>query len=323
MDTDKPISLPVIEVIEPVVQKKLDESNIEWTGVTWNPWQGCIKVSPECKNCYMYRDKKRYGKDPKKIVRSSPATFNKPLKWQREVEQGLRTGINRYVFTCSWSDWFIEQADGWRAEAWEIVRRCPGLIFQILTKRHNRMIHNLPPFWEEIRDRVILGVSCGDEQTAELRLPVLGELKDLGFTTFVSYEPALGPVPWSTFGTYIPRSGGRIRPVMDQLISGGESGPGARISHPDLHRAARDFAVAWGVKYLFKQWGEWWPLSQAAFRPAPSWQGKFQTYVSNGSSGDAARTESVYRVGKKAAGRLLDGREWNEMPATAGQAVLA
>lgn len=71
-------------------------SSIEWTNDTWNPWQGCIKISPGCKNCYMYRDKRRYGQDPRDIVRSKPSTFNSPLtKYKGPL-----------VFTCSWSDFF-------------------------------------------------------------------------------------------------------------------------------------------------------------------------------------------------------------------------
>src|ERR1700728_2917718 len=104
---------------------QIDRSKIAWCGPTWNPWRGCIKVSPGCKNCYMYRDKKRYGQDPYTPVRSAVQTFNKPLKWQREVREGKRVGHDRLVFTCSWSDWFIKESDPWRGDAWSIVRQCP------------------------------------------------------------------------------------------------------------------------------------------------------------------------------------------------------
>jgi protein gp37 len=83
-----------------------EKSAIEWTQNTWNPWQGCHKVSPGCKFCYMYRDKERYGQDPKIVVRSKPPTFNAPLKWKEPA----------LVFTCSWSDWFVEEADDWRTK---------------------------------------------------------------------------------------------------------------------------------------------------------------------------------------------------------------
>jgi protein gp37 len=121
----------------------------------------------------MYRDKKRYGQDPATVVRSASATFLKPLKWQREVERGIRTGHDRLVFTCSWSDWFIEEADNWRPEAWDIVRATPGLIYQILTKRPERIADHLPSFWQEIRVRCWLGTSIEDQAAMDLRGPIM------------------------------------------------------------------------------------------------------------------------------------------------------
>jgi len=79
-------------------------SKIEWTQHTWNPWQGCHKVSSGCKNCYMFREKIRYGQEPNVVIRSKDVTFNAPRKWRDRA----------FVFTCSWSDFFIEEADAWR-----------------------------------------------------------------------------------------------------------------------------------------------------------------------------------------------------------------
>jgi len=90
---------------------------IAWTDATWNCWQGCHKVSTGCKNCYMFTDKKRYGQTPDVVIRSAAATFNAPLKWAQNREKYGH--INR-VFVDSWSDFFIEEADAWRAEAWAI-----------------------------------------------------------------------------------------------------------------------------------------------------------------------------------------------------------
>ena len=86
-----------------------ETTGIAWCDATWNPWQGCHKVSEGCKNCYMFRDKKRYGQDPNTVVRSADATFCKPLTWAKNREK--YASINR-VFTCSWSDFFIPEADG-------------------------------------------------------------------------------------------------------------------------------------------------------------------------------------------------------------------
>src|SRR3990172_2238186 len=105
-----------------------EKTAIAWTDKTWNPWMGCHKVSAGCKACYMYRDMPRYGKDPT-VVQRSKTTFADPLKWPDPAK----------VFSCSWSDFWIEEADPWRTEAWSIIRRTPHLTYQILTKRPARI----------------------------------------------------------------------------------------------------------------------------------------------------------------------------------------
>src|SRR5437868_587512 len=109
------------------------ETGISWTEHTWNPWRGCTKVSPGCANCYMFREQRRYGRDPTQVVRTK--TWNDPIKWNRQAAEAGRKDL---VFTCSWSDFFHEGADEWRDEAWAVIRSCPNLIFQILTKRADR-----------------------------------------------------------------------------------------------------------------------------------------------------------------------------------------
>ena len=74
-----------------------EKTNIEWTDATWNCWQGCHKISFGCLNCYMYREKKRYGQNPNIVIRSSDKTFNAPLKWENP----------KYIIVCSWSDFFM------------------------------------------------------------------------------------------------------------------------------------------------------------------------------------------------------------------------
>lgn len=96
----------------------MKNSNIEWTDHSWNPWYGCHKVSQGCAHCYMFREQQRFGRDPG-IVQRSRTTFRAPLSWARAAR---RRQARQCVFTCSWSDFFIEDADAWRAEAWEIIR---------------------------------------------------------------------------------------------------------------------------------------------------------------------------------------------------------
>lgn len=207
-------------------------TKIQWTDETWNPWQGCQQVSPGCDNCYMFRDKRRYGQDPETVVRSKPPTFRKPLKWNREARGA---GVRRLVFTASWADFFSREADEWRDDAWAIVRECDSLIFQILTKRHGRIAKCLPDDWGDGYPNVWLGVSAENQEWADRRIPAL--LSVPAAVRFVSYEPALGDVD---FRDYLPvphtsdwcaAHGGPRRcgcGLLDWLIVGGESGPGAR-----------------------------------------------------------------------------------------------
>lgn len=158
-----------------------DKSAIQWTDATWNPWMGCHKVSPGCKNCYMFREQKFYGNDPN-IVRRSKTTFDAPLKWKEP----------KRIFTCSWSDFFIEEADPWRDEAWEIIRKTPQHTYQILTKRPERIKDHLPAFWGELYGRVWLGVSVENQKSANQRIPILLDVP--ASRRFLSCEPLLGPV---------------------------------------------------------------------------------------------------------------------------------
>lgn len=155
-------------------------TEIKWTDHTWNPWQGCKKVSPGCKNCYMFRDKKRWGQDGSNIHRSGNVTFFNPLSWKEPAK----------VFTCSWSDFFLEEADLWRDDAWKIIKSTPHLTYQILTKRPENMIDRLPDDWP--LPNVWLGVTAENQEEAARRIPYLlmHEPGD-AVVKFVSVEPML------------------------------------------------------------------------------------------------------------------------------------
>jgi len=155
-------------------------SGIGWTEATWNPWYGCTKISPGCKFCYMYRDMQRYGKDPF-TVQLSKTTFRAPLKW---IEP-------RMVFTCSWSDFFIEEADSWRQQAWEVIFSTPHT-YQILTKRPWLINDRLPSFWSAIKHRVWLGVSVETPQYLGRVIELRGVDAQI---RFISFEPLLEQMP--------------------------------------------------------------------------------------------------------------------------------
>lgn len=210
-----------------------ENSKIEWTDHTWNPWQGCKKVSPGCKYCYMYRDKKRYGQNPMTVIKSSLATFNKPLTWKDPAK----------VFTCSWSDFFIDQADEWRGEAWDIIRQTPHLTYQILTKRPENIKDRLPEDWGYSWPNVWLGVSVENNDYI-WRIDELYQIPAM--VRFVSYEPALGPL-----NIHHKMEDGMI----DWLISGGESGPAARPAIPFWFRQIQIECDYYAIPYFHKQNG--------------------------------------------------------------------
>jgi len=160
-------------------------SPIEWTDHTWNPWRGCHKVSPGCKNCYMFREQCRWGHDPNVVVRAKGSTFRSPLNWP-----GAAT-----VFTCSWSDFFIEEADPWRDEAWEIIRQTPHLTYLILTKRMENIAGRLPPDWGDGWPNVWLLATTEEQEWLDKRLP---QLLDVPAALHgLSLEPLLGPIDLS------------------------------------------------------------------------------------------------------------------------------
>ena len=217
------------------------ESKIQWTDATVNFWTGCKKVSAGCKFCYMYRDKERYGLDPTQVIRTSDKTFYAATKWKEP----------KRIFTCSWSDFFIDEADQWRADAWEVIRNTPQHTWMILTKRPERILNCLPPDWGSTGyPNVWLGVSVEDEDTT-WRIAYFSIIPAV--CRFVSFEPLLAPVfryyepvtkyaptvelinemkknlYWDSdmmLGTFNPYKSKSIdgRQLVDWVIIGGESG---------------------------------------------------------------------------------------------------
>lgn len=227
-----------------------EQTGIAWTESTWNPWHGCTHVSAGCDNCYMFTEKRKYGQDPEKVVRGK-TTFDKPLRWKDP----------RMIFTCSWGDWFHKDADPWRDEAWDIIRRTPQHTYQILTKRHGRIARNLPADWGEGYPNIWLGVSAENQEWLDRRVPVLCETP--ARVRFVSCEPLLGPLvlqqPWGLFSPqrqYLLSPGKRC---VTWVIVGGESGPNRRECEVGWITDIADQCRAAGVPVFVKQ--------DSAFRP--------------------------------------------------------
>lgn len=181
-----------------------ENSKIQWTNHTWNPWKGCMKISPGCKFCYMFRDMDRFKQDPTEITRTGDNVFYAPFKWAKDGRA--------FVFTCSWSDFFISAADNWREDAWEVIRRTPELTYQILTKRPEFIRDRLPLDWGKGYPNVWLGISAENQETLEKRLPALAAIP--ARVRFISAEPLLGPLDFGPVESS----------AVDWVIVGGESG---------------------------------------------------------------------------------------------------
>jgi protein gp37 len=203
------------------------ETGIEWTNATWNPWHGCHKISAGCKNCYMFTEKRRYGQDPNVVVKSK-TTFGAPLRWKEP----------KLVFTCSWSDFFIEEADEWRQTAYEIMRRTPHT-YQVLTKRIERAL-SLALLEDPLIPNMWLGVSV-ENRAAKIRIDWLREASVA--LRFLSIEPLLEDI-----GELDLRG-------IHWVIVGGESGRGARSFEIEWARSIISQCKAAGVPCFVKQLG--------------------------------------------------------------------
>jgi protein gp37 len=328
-----------------------ENSKIEWTHHTFNPWWGCAKVSPGCDHCYAERDAGRFT--PDKILWGVDAErrefgdkhWNEPLKWDKKA---AAAGERHRVFCASMADVFDKNAPtGARQRLLSLIADTPNLDWLLLTKRIGnaaRMLNDacqhdgrlmdandryrpLPNLW--------LGASIVNQEEADRDIPKL--LQVPAAVRFLSMEPLLGPVDlrrhvWKCCGNPIeghPGDGWMTPPDppaccnepdrsdLDWVIVGGESGPKARPMHPDWAYNLRDQCVEAGVPFLFKQWGEWANPGCLAFLTS---YGEVRHIRSDGSFWDHAPKDenadalTVVRVGKKAAGRDLARRTYDEFP---------
>ncbi len=277
-----------------------DRTGIEWTDSSWNPVTGCTKVSPGCDRCYAEGIAHRFAG-----TKAYPNGFEVTLRPER-LDQPLRWRRPRRVFVNSMSDLFHQDVpDEYIARVWAVMALAPQHTFQVLTKRHARMrsLLNSTSFFESVAHHqgklsdetdwplpnVWLGVSTENQQWADTRIPAL--LDTPAAVRFISAEPLLGPID---LGFDLHPDWG-----LDWVIVGGESGPGARSMHPDWVRHLRNQCTASDVPFLFKQWGEWGPGG------IPERFTRYDLFPDG---------TYVCRYGKKAAGRELDGRTWDQYP---------
>lgn len=306
----------------------MGKTSIEWTDATWNPITGCKEVSRGCANCYAARlAATRLRKLPEY---DGLATFSENTRWTGEVRfhperlnEPLHWRQPRKIFVCDMADLFFDTPWAWIHDVFSVMQRCPQHTFQILTKRAERMnaLMSIPFLGGKVGKEwplpnVWLGVSVESQHFADERIPLL--LSTPAAVRWISAEPLLGPMDLTRCGDRgIRFERGFLAPNietpesrMNWVVCGGESGPNARPMHPDWARSLRDQCVGGGVPFFFKQWGEWIHVSQIEAAMTVD-------QIKALSMDTPCRTngpEIFFKVGKKRAGRLLDGREWNEFP---------
>lgn len=298
-----------------------ENSEISWTDHTFNPWMGCTKISDGCKFCYAETlMDKRYGKvqwGPQGTrIRTSDANWKKPLQWNR---QAAKEGRRYRVFCASLADVFEDRLElaPWRADLFDLIAKTPNLDWLLLTKRPESIMPMLIAAgrgFQDLPDHLWIGTSVEDQDAADKRIPEL--LKVPARVRFLSCEPLLGPVnlsPWMTScwqhekAEWMLRRWGSSQPIS-WVIVGGESGHSARPMHPQWARGLRDQCQAAGVAFHFKQHGEFIARSQLKMQQIADLPNR---PYRNAKPIDG---DQVYQVGKHAAGRLLDGRTWDEFP---------
>lgn len=329
-------------------------SKIEWTEQTWNPIAGCSIVSPGCHHCYAAKMAKRLAAMGQTKYQG---TVDEDGRWTGLIkidDNALLAPLKRkkptMYFVNSMSDLFHESVDDLLIDkVFAVMAMCPQHTFQVLTKRadrmrdyvlwpddcehfwdgiwcaHDRELASIEerlgeecgdhPRWKEIvklADKakesewplrnVWLGVSAEDQQRWDERVPVLEETA--AAVRFVSAEPLLGFI---APGSELDR--------LDWLIVGGESGDSrSRPMHPDWVRRLRydcEFSTP-HTAFFFKQWGDWVPSNSNAFGGMASERINAGAIVHDW--GDGIQS---FKVGKKAAGRTLDGKQYSEMPTAA------
>lgn len=206
----------------------------------WNPWHGCVKCSEGCANCYMYFLDRTRGKNGSEIYRTANADY--PLKKDRRGHYKIKSG--EMLRVCLTSDFFLEQADEWRAEAWNAMRIRRDVVFWLLTKRPQRVAQCLPEDWGGGWENVFFNVTCENQRRADERMPYLEELpfKHKG----VMCAPFIGRVSlrkWLGKG------------FVEQVVCGGENYDGSRPCDFDWVKSLRAECVENRVNFCFIETG--------------------------------------------------------------------
>lgn len=325
------------------------KTKIEWADYTFNPWVGCTKVSPACDNCYAeardkrFNDGKHWGSGAPRH-RTSALNWKQPLKWNKEAE---KKATKPRVFCASLADIFDNEVPSeWRNDLFDLIQLTPNLNWLLLTKRISNAYKMLPNFWSKIAPHVSLGITVVNQ--AEVERDIKKLINITAKVRFISVEPQLGHIdvykylsdlrkplfdyPIQDFETERCRLiNGIDGRGIDWVIAGGESGLGARPSHPFWFESLRDQCQRVNVPFFFKQWGEWSPRAkffgsgtdfQSLDPQCKKWpniqklgEDGLDTYMNaDNESESTGETVFMQRVGKKLAGRVMDGEMLNQFP---------
>ena len=224
-----------------------ENSKIEWTDHTFNPWMGCTKVSPACDNCYAEALMDgRYGRVQwgvgKPRVRTAPSNWSKVRKWNRDA---LASGERPFVFCASLADVFDNEVDpAWRADLFALIRETPALVYLLLTKRVGNVARMVYEAHTTMPGNVAIGATMANQEEYDRDRMKLARLKEIAppLFTFGSFEPLLGPI---ILDKYAP----------DWVIVGGESGANARPMNLEWARSLRRQSADLGRVFNFKQVG--------------------------------------------------------------------
>jgi protein gp37 len=242
------------------------DSGIEWTHHTFNPWMGCVEVSPACDHCYARTlvtgrmGLPVWGKDAERRE-TSLSYWHQPFAWDRAAE---RDGVRRRVFCGSLCDVMEDRKDlnRIRGDLYKLIESTPHLDWLLLTKRPQNFRRFLPEHWLESPLANVWGMTT--VESSEYRWRVAALLETPFAVRGLSVEPLLGPVdlscvPWPQGWRHPDEISDGIDPLrfnrakLDWVIVGGESGPVARPMQAEWALALRDQCVAAGVPFFFKQ----------------------------------------------------------------------
>lgn len=207
--------------------------------VNWNPWHGCHKLSEGCRHCYVYRQDANHAKDSNEVTKTS--AFNLPVRRSRDGRFKIAAG--EHIYTCFTSDFLVEEADAWRAEAWAMMRLRHDLRFFFITKRIDRLAEVLPADWGDGYENVAVGCTVENQAMADYRLPIFAAAP-LQHKLIIC-APLLEPLDITPY----------LSPDIKEVSAGGESGNEARVCDFEWVLSIQRQCVEAGIAFSYHQTG--------------------------------------------------------------------